>query len=149
MEVRPGFKEKPRRSLWLFGLESDQPTLEQRQERASDVSKRLGRVIEAPQIPTADELVLPVPKISPPDALSEFCFQDNYERALHANCGGRQSFVYTGVPNPPDIVAHPRTNSELEAILEWCDGQNYIAIPYGGGSSVVMELHHQSTVIVL
>ena len=137
MEVRPGFKEKPRRSLWLFGLESDQPTLEQRQERASDVSKRLGRVIEAPQIPTADELVLSDPKISPPDALSEFCFQDNYERALHANCGGRQSFVYTGVPNPPDIVAHPRTNSELEAILEWCDGQNYIAIPYGGGSSVV------------
>ena len=26
---------------------------------------------------------------------------------------------------------------ELEITLEWCDSNGYIAIPYGGGSSVV------------
>ena len=39
--------------------------------------------------------------------------------------------------NPPDVVAHPRNENELEATLEWCDGQGYTAIPYGGGTSVV------------
>ena len=40
-------------------------------------------------------------------------------------------------PNPPDVVAHPRDEQELEITLEWCDANGYVAIPYGGGSSVV------------
>ena len=40
-------------------------------------------------------------------------------------------------PNPPDVVAHPRNEQEVEAVLEWCSGAGYAAIPYGGGSSVV------------
>ena len=42
MNESPAFKEKPRRSLWLFGLESEQPTLQQRQERAAELSVELG-----------------------------------------------------------------------------------------------------------
>ena len=40
-------------------------------------------------------------------------------------------------PNPPDVVAHPRDEQELEITLEWCDANGYVTIPYGGGSSVV------------
>ncbi len=35
------------------------------------------------------------------------------------------------------MVAHPRDEAELEAVLEWCAGNGYCTIPYGGGSSVV------------
>jgi alkyldihydroxyacetonephosphate synthase len=39
--------------------------------------------------------------------------------------------------HPPDAVAHPRTEDELEATLAWCDSNGYAAIPYGGGTTVV------------
>src|SRR5690606_30989588 len=37
--------------------------------------------------------------------------------------------------HPPDLVAHPRTEEELERVLEWCSSEGHIAIPFGGGSS--------------
>ncbi len=39
--------------------------------------------------------------------------------------------------NPPDVVAYPRSESEVVAILAWCADIGAAAIPYGGGSSVV------------
>ena len=110
MNESPAFKEKPRRSLWLFGLESEQPTFQQRRDRAAELSVELGTEITAPQIPDAEELDLPNPRITPPESLASFCFQDNYERALHSASGNRGNYVYLGVPNPPDVVAPPRND---------------------------------------
>src|SRR5206468_2916955 len=39
--------------------------------------------------------------------------------------------------SPPDLVAHPRDESEVEAVLAWCAEGGIAAIPYGGGTSVV------------
>ena len=129
---------RPRRSLWIFGFESEEPTYEQRVERAASVSQRLGVTLTAPRIPTADDLELRAPRIKPPDSLAAFCFQDNWERAYHSYGADRSSHaIYGEYPNPPDIVAHPRDEAELEAILSWCSDNSYCAIPYGGGSTVV------------
>src|SRR4051812_18800720 len=38
---------------------------------------------------------------------------------------------------PPDVVARPRDEAELAAVLEWCVGARAAAIPFGGGTSVV------------
>ena len=35
------------------------------------------------------------------------------------------------------MVAHPRDETELERVLEWCDSKGHVVIPFGGGSSVV------------
>lgn len=40
-------------------------------------------------------------------------------------------------PSPPDFVARPRDEAEVAAILDWCADAGAVAIPYGGGSSVV------------
>ena len=40
-------------------------------------------------------------------------------------------------PNPPDAVALPRSEDELEAALAWCDSAGHAAMPYGGATSVV------------
>jgi alkyldihydroxyacetonephosphate synthase len=37
----------------------------------------------------------------------------------------------------PDAVAYPRTESEVEAVLGWCQDHGAWAVPYGGGSSAV------------
>ncbi|HET6571604.1 MAG TPA: FAD-binding oxidoreductase, partial [Solirubrobacterales bacterium] len=39
--------------------------------------------------------------------------------------------------NPPDLVALPRDESEIEAVLSWCEAEGAAAIPFGGGTSVV------------
>lgn len=127
-----------RRSLWMFGLESEEPSYSERAERAARLSERLGVHLEAPRIPAAEDLELRPPRIRPPEALSEFCSQDNWERAYHSYGADRSSYAVFGeYPNPPDVVAHPRSERELEAVLAWCSDNGYCTIPYGGGSSVV------------
>ncbi|HET7052774.1 MAG TPA: FAD-binding oxidoreductase [Solirubrobacterales bacterium] len=39
--------------------------------------------------------------------------------------------------NPPDLVALPRDESEIEAVLSWCEAEGAAVIPFGGGTSVV------------
>jgi alkyldihydroxyacetonephosphate synthase len=129
---------RPRRSLWMFGLESEEAPYSKRVERAAQLSERLGVALQAPRIPSADELELRAPRIKPPDDLAGFCFQDNWERAYHSYGADRSAHAVFGrYPNPPDVVAHPRDETELEAVLEWCASGSYCVIPYGGGSSVV------------
>jgi alkyldihydroxyacetonephosphate synthase len=37
----------------------------------------------------------------------------------------------------PDLVAYPRDEHDVVALLDWCSDQGYAVIPFGGGSSVV------------
>src|SRR6516165_2463743 len=39
--------------------------------------------------------------------------------------------------NPPDLVAYPREEADIRALLDWCGENEVAAIPYGGGTSVV------------
>ena len=46
--------------------------------------------------------------------------------------GARGDFAH-----PPDLVAFPRDEADVVALLDWCADARLAAIPYGGGSSVV------------
>ncbi len=129
-------KPKPRKSIWMFGLEKDEPSARERKEYSKQLSQRLGIEINLPPIPKTSELELRKPRIKPPGALEEICFTDNYERALHSK-GDRLEEFKGVINNPPDIVAHPRTEDELEAVLAWCSDKGHATIPFGGGSSSV------------
>ncbi len=130
---------RQRRSFWTWGLESEQPTDAERARHAALLSERFGTRIDAPPIPRAAELDLRLPRIAPPAALDGFCRTDNYERALHSySADDREPAAIMGrFPNPPDIVAHPRSEEDLERVVEWCDAAGHVLIPFGGGSSVV------------
>ena len=129
--------EQPRRSVWMYGFESEEPTEERRREHARAISARLGVDIQPPPMPRLDDIQLRPPRLKPPGTIAGFCFQDTYERALHSHGGYRELALLRRFPNPPDVVAHPRSEEELEAVLAWCSDGGYAAIPYGGGSSVV------------
>ena len=129
---------RPRRSLWMFGMESEEPSYAERAAVAARLSKEIGAELVAPHIPAAEDLELRAPRISPPEAIAGFCRQDNWDRAYHSYGFDRRIHAVFGrYPNPPDVVAHPRNEPELEAVLDWCSDRGYCAIPYGGGSSVV------------
>lgn len=125
---------KPRRSIWVFGLEADEPTEEQRRAQAKRFAERWGVSIELPRIPRYEDFTLRPPRITPPESIAEFCFMDNYERILHSHTD-RLTLIRGECPNPPDIVAHPRNEEELERLLDWCSSKACAVIPYGGGSS--------------
>jgi len=40
-------------------------------------------------------------------------------------------------PNPPDLVAFPSDESEIEVVLSWAEGEGAAVVPFGGGTSVV------------
>ena len=65
---------------------------------------------------------------------------DRYERVSHA-LGKAYRDVVRGlrgqIEHPPDLVARPRDEAEVEAVLAWCADAGAAAIPYGGGTSVV------------
>ncbi len=127
-----------KRSLWMFGLEADEPSYEARVAAAARLSERLGVELQAPRIPPVETLQLREHRITPPEALAGFCRQDVRDRAYHSYGYDRVDHgVWGNYPNPPDVVAHPRSDEELEAILEWADNGGFCVIPFGGGSSVV------------
>jgi alkyldihydroxyacetonephosphate synthase len=68
-----------------------------------------------------------------------FC-ADRYERVSHA-LGKAYRDVVRGFrgefPNPPDLVAFPREESEIEVVLSWAEAAGAVVVPFGGGTSVV------------
>jgi alkyldihydroxyacetonephosphate synthase len=83
---------------------------------------------------------LPPSRVEPPTSLDGVLRSDRYERVSHA-LGKSYRDVVRGfrghIDHPPDLVAHPGDEDELEAVLAWCADANAAAVPYGGGTSVV------------
>ena len=130
----------PRKSFWAWGMEADEPTESQRRELAGVLSAKYGVSIDVPPVPSSSDLDLRPPRIAVPDSLASICSTDTHERAVHTygrNFEDRIRAFNLHFPNPPDVVAFPRNEDDVAALLDWCSGHGYAAIPYGGGSSVV------------
>ncbi|HEY4670342.1 MAG TPA: FAD-binding oxidoreductase [Tepidiformaceae bacterium] len=128
------------RSYWAWGLVSDEPSEADRRKAAERVSARFGVQIEPPPSPSTEALELRPPRIHPPEALASIFSADVAVRAGHTYGKSYRDAIraFNGdFPNPTDLVAFPRDEDEVRAVLEWCSDGGYVAIPYGGGSSVV------------
>ena len=128
------------RSFWTWGYRSDEPSEAERQQAAQRVSQRLQRQVTPPPIPRLEDIDLRPARLTVPSALADWVSTGHDERALHT-FGGHPLELLAALRGrfdaPPDAVAHPRTDDELEATLAWCDASGYAAIPYGGATSVV------------
>jgi len=90
--------------------------------------------------PTLGELDLPEPRVAPPSTLAGLCTTEPDERAGHTYGKSFRDVVRAlrrEFPHPPDVVALPKTESDVVALLDWCADADIAAVPYGGGSSVV------------
>ncbi|MFN8160196.1 MAG: FAD-binding oxidoreductase [Solirubrobacterales bacterium] len=80
------------------------------------------------------------PRLRPPGALGDLFTDDRYER-VSRTLGKAFRDLARGFrgefPSPPDLVARPRDESEVEVVLAWCEEQGAAVIPFGGGTSVV------------
>ena len=130
-----------RRKHWGWGYEDEQPSYDAVCAAAAAMAPVLGFGDSEPERPVPlEEVELPAPRIEPPAELAEVCATDAYERAAHAYGKSYRDVVraFRGrFDHPPDAVAHPTDERELEAVLEWCQDANAAVIPFGGGTSVV------------
>src|SRR5829696_3868271 len=130
-----------RRKFWGWGYEDQQPPQAEVQAAAAGIAAHLGfgsADVESPA--RVEDLELSAPRLAPPAGLEEICSDDPHARASHALGKAYRDVVraFRGrIDRPPDVVATPRDERELEQLLDWCESAGAAAIPYGGGTSVV------------
>ena len=130
-----------RRSLYGWGYEDEEPSHDRVAALAAQSRAHLGFPPAEAERPAAlGSVELPAPRLEPPASLAPICRTDTYERAFHS-CGRAYRDVVRAFrgrfDHPPDAVAHPADERELERVLEWCGEAGAAAIPFGGGTSVV------------
>lgn len=133
-------KPAERRSFWTWGYISDEPSEAERKRAAKQVSNRIGTAVLPPNVPRIEDLEIREPRLQIPVRLSEFTTNSHEERITHTY-GGHSTELLAAIrghfPQPPDAVAHPRNEDELEMVLDFCSSNGTVAIPYGGGTTVV------------
>src|SRR5947209_5268469 len=133
----------PERPLkfWGWGYEDQQPAPADVRAAAAGIREHLGFGLgDVDDPPRLDDLSLPEPRVEPPPALRGICSSSRYERATHAYGKAYRDVVRAfrrRLDHPPDVVARPRDDAEVEALLDWCSSAGVAAIPFGGGTSVV------------
>jgi alkyldihydroxyacetonephosphate synthase len=130
-----------RHKHWGWGFEDQQPSAAQVGAAAGALSEHLGIALAEVEEPVALESVkLRSPRVAVPPSLAQISAADPHTRASHA-LGKSYADVVRGFrghfDHPPDFVARPRDERDVERVLEWCASERVAAIPFGGGTSVV------------
>ena len=97
-----------------------------------------GGAVETPAARESD-FDLPPPRLAAPAALAAMMSATPYDRLTHSLGKSFADLVrmrLREVRHPPDLVAFPKTEGDIAAILDWASGANVAVIPFGGGSSV-------------
>jgi len=125
---------------WGWGYEDQAPSKEQLREAAAGIRERFGFGGEPEEAVPLDEVKLRTPRLKVPDAFGDLFTDDHYERVAHS-LGKAYRDVVRGFrgefENPPDLVAFPRDESEIEVVLSWAEAEGAAVVPFGGGTSVV------------
>ena len=86
-----------------------------------------------------EDISLRAPRITPPAALATFCTTEHYDRAAHAYGKSYPDYVRAMLGDyacAPDVVAYPRNEAEISAVMDWAGSSGASLTPFGGGSSV-------------
>jgi alkyldihydroxyacetonephosphate synthase len=129
------------RSFWGWGHEEEALGPSEREAVEALIGARLGvSGLAAMAPPSLDAIRLPPARVSPPPSLAAIVSQARRDRTSHTY-GKAYRDVVRGLAGDfsaaPDLVAFPRSEAEVAAVLAFCDERGLWAIPYGGGSSAV------------
>jgi alkyldihydroxyacetonephosphate synthase len=90
-------------------------------------------------VPRLEDLALRTPRVTPPASLASFCTTERYDRAAHAYGKSYPDYLRAMLGDydcAPDVVAYPRNEAEISAVMDWAGSIQASLTPFGGGSSV-------------
>jgi alkyldihydroxyacetonephosphate synthase len=125
---------------WGWGYEDQAPSRAQLEEAAAGIRDRLGLGGEVEEPVPLEEVEIRAPRLKAPTGFGDLYSDEKYERVSHALGKSYVDLVrgFRGeFENPPDLVASPRDESEIEVVMSWCEAEGAAVIPFGGGTSVV------------
>ena len=129
-----------RLKFYGWGNEGEGLDTAERERLFRFVSDKLGVEPRAGAPPQASDIALRAPRVSAPAALAGVLTQEPYERLLHTYGKSYPETVRAfarDFSNAPDLVALPKSEADIEAVLDWAGGAKVAVIPFGCGSSVV------------
>jgi alkyldihydroxyacetonephosphate synthase len=129
-----------RRKHWGWGYEDQQPSRAEVEAAAAAIRERLGFGGEVEDPVPLERVAVRAPRLRAPAGLGDLFTDEKHERVCHA-LGKAYRDVVRGFrgefENPPDLVASPRQESEIETVLGWAEAEGAAVVPFGGGTSVV------------
>ena len=122
-----------------WGREGEGLTAEEEAFVMARAEARCGTALkESASAPRLEDIKLEVPRVPAPASLP-FCTSEHYDRAAHTY-GKSYPELARGLArdyaSAPDVVAYPRNEADVKAVLDWAGGVDATVTPFGGGSSV-------------
>jgi alkyldihydroxyacetonephosphate synthase len=124
--------------FWGWGY-ADEALSPDEQSLVAQLAAGLGAEHEPGPAPRLEDFELRAPRVHAPSELAGILSDSPYDRITH---GYGKSFAdlvrmqMREMANPPDWVAFPRSENDLEALMEFAAGSGAALIPFGGGTSV-------------
>ena len=130
-----------------WGREGEAMTPEERDFVLGRYREKFGRSsFETIEVARLEKIALPTPRVKPPSSLAALCTSERYDRAAHAYGKSYPDYVRAMLGRydcAPDVVAYPRTEAEISAIMDWAGSIGASLAPFGGGSSVCGGVEHR------
>ena len=137
--MNASLSRRRRLRFYGWGYADDILTAEE-EARVRGAARRLGvdgsAVIREPK---EVEFSLSEPRIAAPSSLATMMSATPYDRLVHSlgkSFADIARMYMRDVRHPPDLVAFPKNEADVAAILDWASGANVAVIPFGGGTSV-------------
>jgi len=130
----------PRLKHFGWGREGEGLTADETAFVLGRIETRFGPAAESEvKPPGLEDIKLEPPRLTVPPSLP-FCTTEHYDRAAHAHGKSFPEYVrglLGDYSSAPDVVAYPRTEADVAAVLDWAGGAQASVTPFGGGSTVV------------
>jgi alkyldihydroxyacetonephosphate synthase len=123
-----------------WGREGEGMSAEERDFVLDRYKQKFGRDnFDTIAVPRLEDLTLRTPRVTPPSSIAAFCSSAHYDRAAHAYGKSYPDYLRAMLGDydcAPDVVAYPRNEAEISAVMEWAGSVQASLTPFGGGSSV-------------
>jgi alkyldihydroxyacetonephosphate synthase len=129
-----------RLKFWGWGYEGDGLDDQEKQRLLGFYGQRFGIGEATWTPPQADDIALPASRLTAPASLRRLLTAEPHERVLTTygkSFPDAVKVVAGDFRHAPDLVAKPKTEADVQAILDWAGEAGAAVIPFGGGSSVV------------
>ena len=128
------------RSWWGWGWADQALDAKRCAALADRVRPFLGLDGELASIPELTNVSMPESRVRAPQSLDRLCTTAARDRASHTYGKAYRDVVRAlrgDLAAAPDLVAYPRHEADVTAVIDWAAEADLFVVPYGGGTSVV------------